>query len=198
MLPLVAVASVFVAVIGLSAGEPPRFVHLGPGEEGLSLQMSDPTPAHDVALNVDFVPASAGKEERVMKQLDKFARTWGEKSLQISVTAIDLNDAASGFARQLESWLSGVGLVTVNPDLPKPLGEVTRAPDVQGLTILCRAEDRPLARQFALAIAPVVRGQIEIRFSAGMADNQLDIRIEGTPRFADSGVAYFPAVDVDA
>ena len=87
---------------------------------------------------------------------------------------------------------------TGKPDFPAPLGEVSRAPDVHGLTILCRSEDRPLARQLALAIAPVVRGRVEIRFSRGMANNQLDILIESAPRFAASGVAYFPAVDGDA
>jgi hypothetical protein len=46
-------------------------------------------------------------------------------------------------------------------------------------------------------MAPVVRGEISIMYSEQARANQLDVYIEGAPRFSNAGIAYFPAVDRD-
>jgi hypothetical protein len=198
MIPVIGFATAFALFVGLSANEPPRFVPLGPGKQGLALQFSDPTPAHDVALDARFVPVAEPTRARVLDNLKAFAGDWQARKPRISVTATDLGMGAADFALQLEGWLKRFDLNTADPELPELLGEVSRSPDVRGLTILCREQDRAIARDLALAIAPVVRGEVTIMFSPARSENQLDIFIEGAPRFAEAGIAYFPAVDVDA
>lgn len=198
MVPLTGIAVLFVLLIGVNAPEPPTFIPLPAGSDGLSLALSDPTPASSDYLADQYIPAERQHRERVLARLEKLNRVWAQSSPQISVTPMDVNAGTVEFAQQLDEWLKTYNLRASTAQYGDGMGEVSHPPAGSGLVIRCRKADRAIARDLALAMAPVVRGEVSILFSEQATPRQLDIFIEGAPRFSESGIAYFPAADLDA
>ena len=111
---------------------------------------------------------------------------------------MDVNAGTVEFAQQLDEWLQTYDLRASTAQYGGEMGEVSHPPAGSGFVIRCRKADRAIARDLALAMAPVVRGEVSILFSEQATPRQLDIFIEGAPRFSESGIAYFPAADLDA
>jgi hypothetical protein len=62
-----------------------------------------------------------------------------------------------------------------------------------GLLIRCRERDGAIARDLALALAPVVGGEVNIVFDERVSASRVQVAIVGAPRFGENGVAYFGA-----
>lgn len=198
MIPVTLFGVVFALLIGFNSPEAPTFIPLGAGSDGLALTLDDPTPASSKALQDNFVAAGDDSAEAVRERLERLALRWQERSPKVSVTPMDVDSGTVAFAQQLDSWLSRQDLAVSVPALNDELGEVSHPPSGKGFFIRCRSADRGVARDLALAMAPVLRGEVSIVFSEQGPRNQLDIFIEGAPRFNEAGVAYFPVVDRDA
>ena len=198
MIPLVGFALVAVLLIGFNSPEPPAFRPLPAGTDGLSLALADPTPASSDYLADHYIPAEEQHRERVLARLEKLNRVWQQSPPQISVTPMDVNAGTVAFAQQLDSWFQSFDLHIPTAEYGDAMGEVSHPPAGSGFVIRCRKADRAIARDLALAMAPVVRGDVSILFSEQATPGQLDIFIEGAPRFSESGIAYFPGADLDA
>ena len=197
MLPLIFVAAAFVVLIGINAEESRRFSPVSTGKGSLALVLEDPTPAGSVVLEADFIPADSSRREKVLKDLSTLADRWKQSGHKVSVTPMDLDDTAVRFAQQLDNWLARYELGVEDPFLNEDMGEVSHPPDVSGLVIRARESNRSRAKALALAIAPLVRGDISIQFTARALSKQLDVFVESAPRFNEAGVAFFSAADVD-
>jgi hypothetical protein len=198
MIPLGALATLFVLVIGFNSPEPPAFRPLSDGADGLLLALADSTPASSRSLEDRYVPADQHYRERVLARLEKLNRVWRQSAPQISVTPMDIDAGTVAFAQQLDGWFQQYELHVPTAEFSDGMGEVSHPPAGSGFVIRCRKADRAIARDLALAMAPVVRGEVSILFSEQASPRQLDIYIEGAPRFSETGVAYFPGADLDA
>jgi hypothetical protein len=72
-------------------------------------------------------------------------------------------------------------------------GATLPAPPLAGLLIRCRERDGAIARDLALALAPVVGGEVNIVFDERVSASRVQVAIVGAPRFGENGVAYFGA-----
>ena len=176
MAPLLLFGAVLVLLLGFNAPEPPAFKPIGMGGDGLTLALTDPTPAASLTLEDDFVPADEQSRQEVLRLLDAFSDTWSTSAPKISVTPMDIDAGTVAFAQQLDDWLSDHGLSAAGPVPNDGLGQFSHPPEGSGFVIRCRQS---------------------ILFSSRSKARHLDVFLEGAPRFNAAGVAYFPAVGGD-
>ena len=191
MLPLWAFAALFAIVIGLNAPERPRFEPLTGKQNGLVLNLRDSvTPP----LNPAFVPASDELRGRVLASLAKLGQSWAASGITVSIAPDASSVGAREFAAQLETWLGQYQLVA---DLQEDrsvdyVQHSTTAVAGASMIIRCQQADGDRARLLALAVAPLLRGDVSIVYSANAASGRFDLQIQAIPQFNDAGVAHFP------
>lgn len=183
-------------IIYLSSGQP-QLTTTGFTGDQISMDLRDATPAAARVLTHAFVPAAAKQEKQVRKRLASLGKDWESRGITVSVTPMDFDDAALKFAQQVEGWLASEGLNATEALLAEDMGELSQPPQAQGFVIRCHDNHRADARQLLLALSPLMRGKVSIELSQRIEPGQMDIYIEGSPSFNDSGVAYFPTLDAD-
>ncbi len=190
MLPVWAFAVGFAAIIGFNAPETPQFEPLVGKRSGMTLNLRDNTQAKVAPLNVAFVPASDALRNRVLASLSRLQSDWEESGFRVSVapTPAAAEDASAvEFAQQLQQWFTQNKLVASAGYDASALDSAEA-----GVVIQCRESDGNKARELALAMAPLVRGEVHIVYSARATQGQFDVSIQGSPLFNATGVAYFP------
>lgn len=189
--------ALFAGTIIYVSSDEPQLTTTGFMRDQISLNLRDATPASARLLTHAFVPAASSEEKKVRKKLASLGEDWQARGLTVSVTPMEFDDAAVKFANQVDGWLASEGIAAEQAFLNEDMGEVSHPPAAHGLVIRCHENQRAEARKLLLALSPLMRGSVSIEFSQRAAPGQMDLYIEGAPRFNDAGVAYFPAVDVD-
>lgn len=201
---LKAAALVVVAAGGfylLSEGlrEPPMLERrLIGGLDGYRLETGRPTPPAAATLSDSFVPVEGVEREQVLQRLAEFRATWKVADPRIALMSADASGDANAFAEQLEAWLEQNDLLSSSAVKDAPAmagipGATLPAPPLAGLLIRCRERDGAIARDLALALAPVVGGEVNIVFDERVSASRVQVAIVGAPRFGENGVAYFRA-----
>ncbi len=187
--------ALFAGTIVYVSSNEPQLTTTGFMRDQISLDLRDATPSSTRVLTHAFVPAAAREEKKVRKKLALLGDDWQARGLTVSVTPMEFAEAAVKFAQQVDSWLASEGLAARQAFLNQDMGEVSHPPLAHGFVIRCHENHRADARQLLLALSPLMRGSVSIEFTQRAEPGQMDIYIEGAPRFSDAGVAYFPAVD---
>jgi hypothetical protein len=186
MLPLWAAAALFVLIIGLNAPERPRFEPLTGTQNGLVLNLRDSAAAP--ALNPAFVPASDALRAQVQSSLARLEKRWEAAGIRVSVAPDADSASAQEFAGQLQEWLASHQLAASQQASDEAFASRAGA----DVIIRCQPSDGVRARELALAMAPLVRGEVSILFSTAADAGQFDLQIRGVPQFSYNGVAHFP------
>jgi len=185
----------------LSAGlrEPPMLNERMVGEpDGYRLETGRATPAKAQGLSGDFVPASERRRQAVLEGLAEFRSAWKTLGPSVEISVTDVQGDAVPFAEQVQGWLRTQNVVVVEaenaiPEMAGAPGATVPSPPIHGFILRCREEDEAMARNLALALAPVLGGEVNIIFDERVSDSRLRVAINGAPSFNENGVAYFPA-----
>lgn len=164
--------------------------------DGYRLETGRPTPPAAETLSETFVPVDGAAREQVLQRLSEFRATWKVADPRIALTSTDVSGDANAFAEQLQGWLQQYNLLAESavkdaPNMAGIPGATLPAPPMSGLVIRCREEDDAIARDLALALAPVVDGEVNIVFDERISANRVQVAIVGAPRFGKDGIAYF-------
>ncbi|MEM0952659.1 MAG: hypothetical protein AAGI24_00835 [Pseudomonadota bacterium] len=203
MLPLWIMGALFALAIGLNAPEKPRFEPLTGKQNGLVLNLRDSAAQ---PLNPAFVPASDALRARVQASLSRLQQSWEKAGITVTVAPDAQTASASEFAGQLRDWLGQYELVADAGDagMDGNVGVDVAGSDATSMQSLepavarasmiirCQQADGSRARQLALAVAPMLRGDISIVYSARAVPGQFDLQIQSEPKFNNAGVAHFP------
>ncbi|MEE4110517.1 MAG: hypothetical protein V2I24_14290, partial [Halieaceae bacterium] len=162
------------------------------------LETGRPTPPAAATLSDSFVPVEGVEREQVLQRLAEFRATWKVADPRIALMSADASGDANAFAEQLEAWLEQNDLLSSSAVKDAPAmagipGATLPAPPLAGLLIRCRERDGAIARDLALALAPVVGGEVNIVFDERVSASRVQVAIVGAPRFGENGVAYFRA-----
>ncbi|MEE4278433.1 MAG: hypothetical protein V2I82_08230 [Halieaceae bacterium] len=197
-LAVIAAGGAYLLVSGLR--EPPMLEpRMVGGLDGYRLEIGRTTPAAGNALNKEFVAAAGVRREKVLQRLSEFSATWKVANPRIALKTADASGEANAFAEQLEGWLAQYDLLASSavsdaPDMASIPGATLPAPPLAGLLIRCRERDDAIARDLALALVPVMGGEVNIVFDERVSAHRVQVAIVGAPRFGEDGVAYFKAV----
>lgn len=196
-LAVLVVGGVYLFIEGLR--EPPMLERRMAGNaDGYRLETGRATPPAATTLSEAFIPVEGVEREQILQRLSEFRATWKVADPRIALTSTDVDGEADAFSEQLKGWLEQYNLlapsaVTDAPKMAGIPGATLPAPPVSGLLIRCREQDEAIARDLALAIAPVIGGEVNIIFDERVSASRLQVALVGAPRFGENGTAYFRA-----
>lgn len=180
-------------------------------QDGYRLVTGRVSPPEAEDLSESFVRVEGMLREQVLQRLAELQAEWKVAGPRVSLHPFDVQGDAVAFAEQLETWLEQHNLLAgetvaeksrdanadsgnaadmsaqnvVEGDLP--------APPAPGMVIRSRSDDMAIARDLALALAPVIGGEVNLLEDERVNKSHLVVALVGAPRFSEDGVAYFQA-----
>lgn len=146
------------------------------GEEGLSEQITEE----------QYVPVSSTVRDQVIQALSVFRASY--KQLQPTIT-VEANPDYPMTQRVAETLVQMLGYYDLGhrgeQQESGPAGE-------DALVLRCSPTDIPVAYAFLSAIAPYVRGTVQVIQDPGHSPGRMRLALMGDPRFTQEGVAVFP------
>jgi hypothetical protein len=184
---------------------------VGKEQDGYRLVTGRVSPPEAEDLSESFVRVEGVLRQQVLQRLAELQAEWKVAGPRVTLRPVDVQGDAVAFAEQLETWLEQHNLLAGETVAEKtrdasangagsgdmPAQNVVEgdlpAPPAPGMVIRSRSDDMAIARDLALALAPVIGGEVNLFVDERVNKSHLVVALVGAPRFSEDGVAYFQA-----